>query len=172
MAITRAHKEGIIAQLKELFQDSKLTLVAEYQGVSVAQFQNLRAQAGRDEIIIKVVKNRLVRQALADLKIESGDFELRGMLVYIFSPKDEVQGARILHSFIRKSKAPMRFVGGIAANGTWVSKEEMSRLALLGSKQELLAEIILRLQSPLSSLRNRLTEGLPTMIASLQASKN
>ena len=172
MAITRAKKEEIIARLKQLFQESKLTLVASYEGVSVAQFRGLRTRAGQDEVVIRVVKNRLVRQALADLKIKHESFELQGMLVYIFSLKEETQGPRTLRSFVQKSNAPLQFVGGITAEGAWMSGEEVSRLAMMGSKQELLAEIIARLQSPVSELRNRLSGSLPAMMANLEASKN
>ena len=105
MAITRTQKESTIAQLKELFSESKLTLVANYQGVSVAQFQVLRSLTNEGGVIVKVVKNRLVRQTLDDLKLEVKGLDLQGMLVYVFSPTDEAKGAQILHSFMKSSHA-------------------------------------------------------------------
>ena len=55
MAITRAQKETIIGRLKELFAGSKLTLVANYEGMSVAQFQTLRTRTDTAEVSVKVV---------------------------------------------------------------------------------------------------------------------
>ena len=64
MAITRARKEAIVTEIKDLFQQSKLTVVADYQGLPVAQFQALRAELDKAGIAVKVVKNRLVIKAL------------------------------------------------------------------------------------------------------------
>ena len=171
MAITRAQKETIIAGLKELFAESKLTLVADYQGMSVAQFQTLRAQTDTAEVSVKVVKNRLVRQALDELELGREMPPLQGMLAYIFSFQDEVKGAQALRAFIKSTQAPINFVGAIAADGEWMEKETVIKLSTLSSKQELLAEIVARLKSPLGRLQNSLQDGLPALIANLQASK-
>ena len=172
MAITRTQKEGTIAQLKELFSESKLTLVVNYQGVSVAQFQALRSLTNEGGVIVRVVKNRLVRQTLKDLKLEVQDLDLQGMLVYVFSPSDEVKGAQILRSFIKSSQAPLEFVGAITEAGDWMDKTEVIKLASLSSKPELIARAILMLQTPIQQLQNSLGGGLPAILSALKANKS
>ena len=171
MAVTRAQKETIIARLKKLFAESKLTLVADYKGMSVAQFQTLRAQTDTAEVTVKVVKNRLVRQALDELKLGQEMPPLQGMLAYVFSFQDEVKGAQSLRTFIKSTKAPIEFVGAIASDGEWMEKATVVKLSALANKQALLAGTIAQLQSPLSRLQNSLQGGLPALIANLQASK-
>ncbi len=58
MAITRAQKETIVSKIKELLKESKLTLIVNYKGVPVSQFQLLRAQMETAGIAIKVVKKQ------------------------------------------------------------------------------------------------------------------
>jgi len=63
MAITRDKKNTLVTELAELFANAKGSVGAAYTGLSVADMQNLRAQAREADVEIKVVKNRLVRVA-------------------------------------------------------------------------------------------------------------
>ena len=64
MAISRDKKQTLVAELTELLKDAKGTAFARYQGLSVAELQELRKAAREANVVIKVVKNRLVRVAL------------------------------------------------------------------------------------------------------------
>ena len=67
MAISRDKKNELVAEFTELLTNAKTTAFATYQGLSVAQLQVLRAQARENGVIIKVVKNRLVRVVLTGI---------------------------------------------------------------------------------------------------------
>lgn len=173
MAITRSKKETIITQVKDLLTESKLTLIIDYKGVSVKQFQSLRFQMNKEGIVVKVIKNRLVRQALNDLKFVEDDhqLDLNGMLVYVFNPVDEVRGAQIIKSFVKSSNASLNFMGAITGNGQLMSKQEVVKLAGLSSKNELIGSIIRSLQSPLNQLQTTVSSGLPNLLISVKTSK-
>ena len=68
MAITKDKKQALVSELSELFAGAKGTAVAKYQGLSVADVQDLRKSARAAGVSIKVVKNRLVRVAMGDNK--------------------------------------------------------------------------------------------------------
>ena len=172
MAITRAQKETIVSKIKELLKESKLTLIVNYKGVPVSQFQLLRAQMEEAGIAIKVVKNRLLRLALSDLKLLKDDLPtLQGMLVYVFNPLDEVKGAQIIKSFIKNSNSPLEFVGAITETGQFMDKEEVVRLAGLASKPELIALTIDTLESPMNQIRSVLNSALTDLLLRVKASK-
>ena len=65
MAISRDKKTALVAEMSELLANSKMTVFAQYQGMSVGEVQQLRRAAREAGVTIKVVKNRLVRVAMA-----------------------------------------------------------------------------------------------------------
>ena len=90
MALTRDKKAEVISELEQLFADSKMTVVAKYQGLTVKSIQELRIMARENGTTIKVVKNRLVRKAIENTDaLKSADTsQLRDMLMYVFNPNE------------------------------------------------------------------------------------
>ncbi|MYB39908.1 50S ribosomal protein L10 [Candidatus Saccharibacteria bacterium] len=172
MAITRAKKEAIITEIKDLLSKSKLTVVADYEGLPVDQFQTLRAKMERANVTVRVVKNRLVLKALEDLGLKSEQISLSGMMVYVFNPEDEVRGAQIIKAFVKKTKAALEFVGAITETGHFMSKEEVVRLSGLPSKTELIASVVYSLKAPAGNTIAALSGGLPAMLTSVKSSKS
>ena len=92
MALTKDKKQVVVAEVGELLAASKLTVVAKYEGTGVKALQDLRRDARATGTKVKVVKNRLVIQALkANDSLKGVDTEaLQGMLLYAFNSEDEV----------------------------------------------------------------------------------
>ena len=92
MAISKDKKQALVSELAELFASAKGTAVAAYQGISVADLQELRKNARAQGIVIKVVKNRLVRVSMSenDTYKAADTSALVGQLLYAFSDSDEV----------------------------------------------------------------------------------
>ena len=63
MAISRDKKQSLVSEFATLLSDAKMTAFAKYEGLSVADLQELRRAAREQGVTIKVVKNRLVRVA-------------------------------------------------------------------------------------------------------------
>ena len=58
MAITRDKKNTLVTELADLFANAKGSVGAAYTNLSVADMQELRAEARKENVVIKVVKNR------------------------------------------------------------------------------------------------------------------
>ena len=69
MAISKDKKNELVADLTKLLSDAKMTVFAKYQGLTVAELQDLRALARENKVKIKVVKNRLVRVAMNEIAV-------------------------------------------------------------------------------------------------------
>ena len=95
MALTKDKKNEIVSELTELIKDSKMTVIAKYEGTTVKAIQELRRNAQENGTTIKVVKNRLVMKALeqSDNHSKSSTTSLTGMLMYAFNAVDEVAPA-------------------------------------------------------------------------------
>lgn len=170
MALTKAEKETVVNEVTELLTNSKMTVVATYQGIDVKAMQQLRRKAKENGTKVKVIKNRLVSRALKDNKtfadIDTSSFN--GMLLYAFNDQDEVAAAQVLQDFA-KSQSSLSFVGAISAEGKLVDAATVSALAALPGKNQMLAGLINTLSGPLQSAIGSLQGNLHGLLQGLEA---
>ncbi len=170
MALTNQKKKEVVEEVKNLLDASKMTVVSQYQGTTVKALQSLRRHARENGTTVKVVKNRLVHQALkqSDALKSVPTNELTGMLLYAFNADDEVAPAQVLHEFA-KSEPSIKFVGAITAEGVFISADEVTALAKLPSKAQLIAETIAQLLSPVHDITNALSGNLHALLDGVEA---
>jgi large subunit ribosomal protein L10 len=170
MAISRDKKQDLVAELSELLGSAKMTAFAAYQGLTVADLQQLRRAAREQGVTIKVVKNRLVRVALqqSDALKNADTSTLKGQLVYAMSTEDEVAPAQALANFAKTHEA-LKLTGAISAEGALLSEAEVKALATLPSKNELIAQVLATLSSPLDGVMNGLSGNLHALLDGVEA---
>lgn len=169
MALTKAKKQDVIDEVSSLLTESKMTVIAAYQGTSVKQLQELRRSAKENGTVIKVIKNRLVKQALLSSKVhkEADSSALTSMLLYAFNDKDEVAPAQSLDIFAKKNPT-IKFIGGFSSEGNFMTAEEVTALAKLPSKPQMIAGIINTLNSPINNVIGGLHGNLGGLIKALE----
>lgn len=172
MALSKEQKATVITDLTERLTSSKMTVVAQYKGMTVKSMQTLRKEAKSNGTAVKVVKNRLVIQALGGVEaLKSVDSSaLEGQLLYAFNEGDEVAPAKVLSDYAKKEPA-LQFVGAITAEGVFISADEVKALASLPSKTQLIAGIINTLQSPVRGTLSALGGNLHGYLQAIEASK-
>jgi large subunit ribosomal protein L10 len=170
MALTKDEKNKVVSEVAELLSTSKMTVVAKYKGTDVKALQTLRRDARSNGTRVKVIKNRLVIQALKateDLKDIDTSF-LEGMLLYAFNGEDEVAAAQILNSF-SKQHPSLEFVGAISADGSFVDAANVKALASLPSKNQLITGLINTLNAPVQGVISGLNGNLQGLLKGLEA---
>jgi len=170
MALSKQKKADVIAEITELLKDSKLTVIAKYQGTSVKSMQELRRSARDNGTRIVVVKNRLFRKVLeGDERFRSADTSsLSGQLMYAFNPNDEVAPAASLTNFAR-NEPQIQFVGALMADGSVLDAEQVKVLANLPNMNQLIAEVVAVLLSPLNDIVSGLAGDLPGLLDAVAA---
>jgi large subunit ribosomal protein L10 len=165
MALTKNQKSDVVSEVSDLLNTSKMTVVAKYQGTTVKALQTLRRDAKANGTKVKVVKNRLVIQALKanDALKDTDTSELQGMLLYAFNGEDEVAAAQILNTFAKKNPT-LEFVGAISADGEFVDAAGVKSLAGLPGKNQLIGEVIAQLLSPVHDVTNALSGNLHALL--------
>jgi large subunit ribosomal protein L10 len=155
MAISRQTKETQVAELAALLGDAKLTVTAQYQGLTVKELQSLRRAAREAGVTIKVVKNRLVRVALAQTEqLKDVDTApLKGQLLYAISAEDEVTPAQVLAKFAKEHEA-LKMTGGFDATGVVLAEADVKALASLPTKEQLRGMLVGTIAAPLSGFVN------------------
>ncbi|OGL25305.1 50S ribosomal protein L10 [Candidatus Saccharibacteria bacterium RIFCSPHIGHO2_01_FULL_48_12] len=164
MAITRQKKSQIIEDTAKTLTESELVVVAKYQGTSVRSLQQLRRQARDENMTVRVVKNRLVKQALtADDRFNKNDFSfLTGQLMYASSPTDELAPAKLLADF-SKNEPQVELVAGLTRDGVLLTAEDIKALAALPTLQQLRGQLAGLINSPLTGLGSVLINNLSSL---------
>jgi large subunit ribosomal protein L10 len=170
MAISRDKKQTLVAEMSETLSASKMTVFAQYQGLSVADVQVLRAKAREAGVTIKVVKNRLVRVALKSIDTykDTDTTPLNGQLLYAISSEDEVAPAQVLDAFAKTHPA-LQFVGAFSGEGALLSAAEVKALAGLPSKNQLIGQVVSQLLSPVHDITNALSGNLHALLDGIEA---
>ncbi len=170
MPLKKAEKDQIVADVAQLLETSKLTVVARYKGTNVKAMQTLRADSKTTGTSIKVIKNRLFKKAVeASSKLKDSDTSaLEGMLLYAFNAEDEVAPAQNLHNFA-KTNPNIEFVGAFTSDGQFMSAEDVKHLATLPSKDQLRGILVGTFAAPLSGFVNVLAGNVRGVLNVLSA---
>ncbi len=170
MAISRDKKNELVAEMSQLLSGAKTTVYATYEGLAVADLQTLRGKAREAGVVIRVVKNRLVRVAMSanDTYENTDTSALTGQLLYAISSDDEVAPAKVLSDFAKTHEA-LAIAGGISGEGALLSADEVKALASLPSKSQLIGEVIAQLLSPVHDITNALSGNLHGLLDGVQS---
>src|SRR3990167_10067130 len=116
MAITREQKEQQVGKLADDFANAKMTVLADYKGLSVGQVQQLRKELKASGSSMRVVKNTLVRLAAAKhpafKDLDTSVFD--GSVALVFGQEDEVAPAQVVANFAKQHQLP-QLVGAVNA---------------------------------------------------------
>jgi large subunit ribosomal protein L10 len=170
MALTKNKKNEVVAEVANLLTASKMTVVVKYQGTTVKALQQLRRDARDSGTKVQVVKNRLVIKALqtSDTLKDVDASELKGQLLYAFNSEDEVAPAKAIATFAKQNPS-LEFVGGITPEGKFVGADEIKALAALPGKNELIAQVVATLLSPVNDTTSGLSGNLHALLDGIEA---
>lgn len=170
MALSKPQKDEVVSEVSDLLNTSKMTVVAKYQGTTVKALQTLRREARANGTKVKVVKNRLVIKAVQanDTLKDVDTSELQGMLLYAFNADDEVAPAQVLNTFA-KANPTLEFVGAITGEGKFIGAADVKALADLPSKDQLVAQVVATLLSPVNDVTNALSGNLHALLDGVEA---
>jgi len=147
--VDRAQKEKVVEELGQIFESSGVVVVSHYEGLTVAEMQDLRAQMREAGGSVRVAKNRLAKIAL-DGKPCAGIADLMtGMTVLSFS-EDPVAAAKVAEEY---AKANDKFVilGG-AMGETVLDRAGVKAVSEMPSREELIASIVGCIGAPASNI--------------------
>ncbi len=155
MGLNRQDKAAVIAEVSEIVSKSSTLVIAEYRGLSVEAVTKLRAQARKEGVTLRVVKNTLVRRAVEGTEFAGLADQFVGPLVYAFSA-DPVAAAKVLVNFA-KDNDKLVIKGGAMANQV-MDLEAVKTLASMPSRDELLAKLMATMNEPIAKFVRTINE--------------
>jgi large subunit ribosomal protein L10 len=151
-------KKAVVAEVSAQVAGAQAIVVAEYRGLEVGQITLLRANARKAGVYLRVLKNTLVRRAVAGTPFEGLQGALLGPLIYGIS-KDPVAAAKTLHEFA-KGNDKLVIKAGAMANYV-LDASAVRALATMPSREELLSKLLGTMQAPIVQFVRTLNE-VPT----------
>ena len=155
----REDKNALIENLKSAVEQYNHFYIADISGLNAKQTYLLRKKCFEKDIELIVVKNTFFRKALE--RIGNGYEELYPVLVensaVMFCNTANVP-AKLIKELNQKSDKPL-FKGAYAEESIYVGQSNLEALASLKSKEELIGDVILLLQSPMKTVLGQLESG-------------
>lgn len=145
----RAQKEKVVEELGQIFESSGVVVVARYEGMTVAQMQDLRAEMRSAGGSVRVAKNRLAKIALEGKPCESIGNLLTGMTVLAYS-EDPVAAAKVTEKYA-KGNEKFVILGG-AMGSSALDAAGVKAVAAMPSREELIAQIVSSIGAPASNI--------------------
>lgn len=147
MGLNLDDKKAVVAEVSAQLADAQTVVLAEYSGVEVTHLTALRAKARQSGVYLRVLKNTLVRRAVADTPFAPLAEQMTGPLIYGMSA-DPVAAAKVLNDFAKGNDKLVLKVG--AYGGQVLDKAGLQALASIPSREELLARLLGVMQAPVS----------------------
>ncbi len=147
MALTREKKEKIVDDIRDNISEKTVVYFVNYKGMKARQIEKLRKQLKEDDANIMVVKKTLAKIAFEEEGIDFNPQELEGELAFVFGFGDIVSPAKTVSEFSKNYK--MRILGALL-DGDGLEASKVEELADLPSKDQLRAQLVSTIASPLT----------------------
>ena len=144
-------KKEEVANLAAKMKEAKIILLTDYRGINVADVTELKSDSE-----YKVIKNNIIRRALAENGIEGLDDLLEGPTAVIMNNEDYLEAAKAIYNY-SKDNDFYKIKGGVI-EGKVMTAEEIITLAKLPSRETLLSMLAGALLGNISKLAVALGE--------------
>ncbi|HFI4795077.1 TPA: 50S ribosomal protein L10 [Elizabethkingia anophelis] len=158
--MTKEEKVLVIQEIKELLQDAKAVYVADLEGLNASQTSDFRRQAFKNNVQLRVVKNTLLQKAME--QIEGVDYSemfetFKGNSALMIADTANAP-AKLIQGFRKNAEKPA-LKSAYLQETFYIGDNQLSTLANIKSREEMIGEIIGLLQSPIqrvvSALQNK-----------------
>jgi large subunit ribosomal protein L10 len=162
--VKREEKARVIEELAEKLRGGTAVLV-DYQGMNVAQSTQLRARSREAGVEFVVAKNTLTRRAADEAGVEDLSEYLVGPTALAFS-EDPVASAKLMAEFAGQVES-FSLKGGLLEGGRVLDEAGVVALSKLPGREQLLAQVVGGISSPLTGLVNVLNNTVQGLVIAL-----
>ena len=166
--MSRTEKQAFVDGFREKVQEAPVLYLTDFSGLDVKSMTLLRQRLRDSGAEYLVVKNRLVKLAVADLDMPDISEALLGPTGVVLGYEGVVEPAKVVSDFAKEHDDKPVFKLGILDNKI-VSAVEIQRLAKLPPREQLLAELAGALEAPMAALVSALEGKVQEMAGLLDA---
>ena len=149
--MNRQQKEAVITDLKSLFSESNAAFVVNYKGLSVAQVKKLRRSLREGDALMRVAKARLMKIAVDGIDgADEFKNKFQNQVGLVFANGEVPVVAKQLVEFSKENES-LSIVSGFFESSV-LTEQQISVLASLPSREELIARLAGTLNAPIVGL--------------------
>ena len=162
----RTDKEQLVSELSTKLKDAKSIYYTDFTGLNVKRMTDLRRRFRKAGVEYVVIKNTLAARAVAATTGLDAE-RLKGPTGVVIG-RDPVTAAKVLADFAKENDKRPGVKGGLL-EGRAVTPEQVSKLAAMPSREQMLAELGAGMMSPMAAFVGALNGMLYMMVGALEA---
>ena len=170
--MTREEKSRAITEITGLLSQNEIIYLTDISGLNSTETSNLRRLCFKSGVKLEVMKNTLLEKAMTDLDKDFGDLleTLKGNTSVMLSDVGNAP-AKVIKDFRKKSERPI-LKGAIIENDIYLGDEQLELLSSIKSKEEIIGEIVILLQSPVRNIISALKSSSSKLSGIIQTLSN
>ena len=158
-----------VQDIKDRLERSSIAMTTSYSGISVNQMTELRRAMRGGGVDFTIVKNTLLALAADEAQKPQLKEIIQGPTAIAFGYDDPVDAAKVVADYIQTGRSALAIMGAIMGDGAPMSVAEVTQLASLPPRAQLLAMLLGQMQAPIAQLLTILNGPLQSLENVLQA---
>ncbi len=167
MALSLEQKKAIVADVAEIAASAHSAVAAEYAGLSSNDMNDLRSEARKGGVYLRIVKNSLAKRAVEGTEYACMSETFTGPLILAFSQEDPGSAARVIKAFAKEHDKLV--VKSLSVGGQLLPAADIERLASLPTKDQAISMLMSVMQAPITKLARTINEVPGKMVRTFAA---
>jgi large subunit ribosomal protein L10 len=169
VTITLAAKKAVVEEVTAVASKAISAVVADYRGLTVNQMTQLRSQARKSGVYLRVVRNTLTRRAFKDTEFSCLSEQLVGPLFVALSLNAPSDAARLLKDFVKTFEKLE--IKALAVGGKVYGADQLDMVASLPTRDEAIAKLMYVMKAPVEKFVRTLAEPHAKLVRTVAAIK-
>lgn len=167
MTLTLAAKKAVVEEVTTVASKAISAVVADYRGLTVNQMTQLRAEARKSKVYLRVVPNNLARRAFENTDFACLSEELVGPLFIALSTEAPSDAARLLKEFSKNFEKLE--VKALSVGGQVYPAKQLDYVASLPTRDEAIAKLMYVMKAPVEKFVRTLAEPHAKLVRTIAA---
>ena len=170
--MTREEKSVAINEILDVLMSNQNIYLTDISGLNALETSNLRRMCFKAGVKLSVVKNTLLEKAMESSEKDFGELKetLKGNTSVMIAEVSNAP-AKVIKNFRKKSERPI-LKGAMIEEDIYIGDEQLETLFTIKSKEELIGDIIMLLQSPAKNVISALSSSGGKLSGILQTLSN
>ena len=172
MAIRLEDKQQIVSEVNQAASSALSAVLADYRGVTVEDMTALRKNARANKVYLRVVRNTLLKRAVADTEFECIQEVLVGPTILALSQEDPGAAARVLKDFAKENddfEIKALSVGGQLMDASQIGV--LAKLPTVDQARSMLMSVMLAPVTKLARTMNEVPSKVTRAVAAVRDQK-
>lgn len=170
MTLSLAAKKIVVEEVNAVASEAISAVVADYRGLTVNQMTQLRAQARKNKVYLRVVPNNLARRAFENTAFACLSEQLVGPLFVALSTEAPSDAARMLKDFAKNfDKLEVK---ALSLSGKVYGADQLDYIASLPTREEAISKLMYVMKAPVEKFVRTLAEPYAQVVRAVAAVKD